>query len=411
MRVVVTGMSAVTPIGNSWDQVHKSLRSGFSGNVIVEKWRNIKGLESYLAAPSELDENHYIPPKKKRSMSRVSLIACQTADKALQMSGLNIEELDKESIGVAYGSSFGSSDQLVPFGRVVSDNQVRGISPTGYIQIMGHTAAVNLSLFLGVNGRLIPTSSACASGGQAIGYAFEAIQNNIHPIMIAGSAEELSPAQVAVFDSFYAASREHENPRTAARPFSRDRNGIVVGEGGATFVLESFEHAQKRNAPILAEIVGFATNTDGRNIIKPNVAMMIKVMKKALESASLKPEQVGYINVHAAGSQADAAEAQAIQQLFGCSPFVSSTKGHTGHLLGGCGAVEAWLSINMMNQNWYVPTLNLTDVADDCSGPRYIVGKGKELGCDYVMSNNFAFGGVNASLIFKRYDGAVAKGA
>ena len=402
-RVVVTGMSAITPIGNTWSEVHEQLCAGISGIRFMEEWSDIQGLGSFLAAPVSLNPEHTISRSLSRGMSRVSLLAAQTAERALSVSQLSLEHINPENVGIAYGSSFGSSEQLVPFGRVLSERKVRGISPTGYIKLMGHTAAVNLSLFLGIKGRLIPTSTACASGGQAIGYAYETIKNGIHPVMIAGSADELSPMQTAVFDSFFAASREHDSPSTAARPFSKDRAGMVVGEGGATFILEDLEHALNRGAPILAEIAGFATNLDGHHIIKQDEDMMRKVILEALKSADLLPDQIGYINAHAAGTEGDSGEARVLKRIFGNNTPVSSSKGHIGHAFGGGSAMEAWLSINMMNEGWFAPTLNLEEIDSECSGIQHIPREGLLRDCEYIMSNNFAFGGVNTSVIFKRY--------
>ncbi|WP_066015082.1 beta-ketoacyl-ACP synthase [Endozoicomonas atrinae] len=402
-RVVVTGMSALTPIGNDWPQAHDSLNRGDSGVVLMDEWRSIDGLGCFLAAPVKTDSLSRLPRKVLRTMSRVSCIAAETAQKAIEESRLALSGVDMENVGIAYGSSFGSAEQLPAFARVASENKVRGISPTAYVQLMSHTASINLSLLLGIKGRLYPTSSACASGGQAIGYAYEAICQGVHPVMIAGSAEELSPMQVAVFDSFYAACRSTESPAQAAKPFAHDRNGLVVGEGGATFVLEELSYAQQRGAPILAEVVGFATNLDGSHVTRQDVTMMKRVMERALDSAGIKPWQVGYINAHAAGTQSDGVEAEAIRQVFGDHVPVSSSKGHIGHALGGCGSLEAWLSINMMNQEWFAPTLNLNHVAEDCSGLAHIEPKGLYKSCDYIMSNNYAFGGVNVSLIFKRW--------
>ncbi|MET4692973.1 beta-ketoacyl synthase N-terminal-like domain-containing protein [Endozoicomonas lisbonensis] len=348
-RVVVTGMSAATPIGNTWQTAHSNLRAGNSGIRYMDEWEDIQGLSSLLAAPVTEAIGQNLPRKQLRAMSRVSRIAAQTTSEALSMSGLNLLEYDQENVGIAYGSSFGSADQLVPFGRVLSERVVRGISPTGYIKLMGHTAAVNLSQFTGAKGRLIPTSTACASAGQAIGYAWETIRQGIHPVMIAGSSEELSPMQVAVFDSFYAASRDHDRPEAASRPFSKDRSGIVVGEGGATFILEDLEHAQARNAPILAEITGFATNMDGHHLIQQNPDRLRRVIEMSLQSAGLKANQIGYINANASGAESDYQEVDIIRSLFGSSTPVASSKGHIGQAFGGGGAMESWLTINMMN--------------------------------------------------------------
>ena len=402
-RVVVTGMSAATPLGDSWLEVKEKLKSGSSGIRRMNEWSDIKGLGSLLAAPARPDIGQDIPRKKSRAMSRVSKIAAETAGSALAMSQLSMEEVGDENIGIAYGSSFGSSEQLVPFGRVFSENTVRGISPSGYIKLMGHTTAVNLSLYLGVKGRLIPCSSACASGGQALGYAYETIKQGIHPVMIAGSSEELSPMQVAVFDSFYAASKQHLSPSTAVKPFDQNRNGTAIGEGGATFVLEDLDHALSRKAPIIAEITGFATNMDGSHIIQQDRKMMTQVIQSALKSANLKANDIGYINAHASGTESDITEAAVIRDLFGSGTPVASNKGHIGHCLGGCGSIESWLSICMMNEEWFAPSLNLETIDPGCSGIGHIKPDGLEQLCNYVMNNNFAFGGVNISIIFKRW--------
>ncbi len=401
-RVVITGMSALTSIGDCWEVVRANLQAGHSGVVVMDEWKSIQGLNCYLAAPAIFEHGHY-PRKKVRGMSRVSLMATKVTEQSLAESGISSEHRDYNNLGIAYGSSIGATEQFVPFGRVLSDNLARGVSPTGYIQMMSHTAAVNLSVFFGLKGRMIPTSAACASGGQALGYAYEAIKHGITPWMIAGSAEALCPTQVAVFDSFYSASLSHEAPGKAIKPFDSHRDGLVVGEGAASFILEELEHALARNAPIIAEIVGFATNMDGSHITRPDSGIMAEVMKQALSSASLMPEAIGYINAHAAGTTGDSAEALAVRDVFSDSVPISSVKGYLGHTLGACGALEAWLTINMMNEDCFAPTLNLESIGDDCEGIQHIMHCSKELRAKYVMTNNFAFGGVNTSVIFKRW--------
>ncbi len=401
-RVVITGMSALTSIGNHWGEVRDNLLAGNSGVAIMDEWKFIQGLNCYLAAPVTFKHSHY-PRKKVRGMSRVSLMATRVTEQSLADSGISGDHCDYTRLGIAYGSSIGATEQFVPFGRVLSDNLARGISPTGYIQMMSHTAAVNLSIFFGIKGRMIPTSAACASGGQALGYAYEMIKQGLTPWMIAGSAEALCPTQVAVFDSFYSASLNHKAPHKSVKPFDSLRDGLVVGEGAASFILEDLDHALARKAPIIAEVAGFATNMDGSHITRPDSDIMALVMKQALSAASLAPENIGYINAHAAGTAGDRAEAEAIRKVFSDRVPVTSSKGHIGHTLGGCGALEAWLTINMINEGWVAPTLNLESVADDCGGIQHIMHNHKMLDIDYAMTNNFAFGGVNTSLIFKRW--------
>ena len=397
-------MSAATPLGCHWSAVLKKLQSGQSGIRYMHEWEHIQGLSSLLAAPADELPGNEISRKKARSMSHVAIIASHTANKALENSRLVLSEQDKDNVGIAYGSSFGSYDQMVPFAKILMDGQARGISPTNYIKMMGHTAAVNLSLLLGFKGRLIPTSSACASGGQALGYAYETIKHGIHPVMIAGSAEELSPLPTAIFDSFFAASRNNKEPEQSAMPFSENRNGMVVGEGGATFVLEELEYALSRGAPILAEVVGFSTNMDGHHTVKQDKSRMKAVITSALASAELKPEQIDFINAHASGVNGDKDEAQVIYDIFGDRVPVASYKGHIGHTLGGCGSIESWLSINMMNQGWIAPTFNLCSGDKSCSNINFVTDSGLKKECNYIMNNNFAFGGVNVSVIFKRWE-------
>ena len=269
--------------------------------------------------------------------------------------------------------------------------------------MMPHTAAVNLSLYFKTTGRLIPSGTACTSGSLAIGYAYEAIKNGAQDIMIAGGAEEFSPTQVAVFDTLFATSTKNNTPSVTPSPFDANRDGLVIGEGAGTLILEEYEHAKARGAKIYAELVGFGTNTDGTHITQPNAITMAECMKLALETANLSPDKIGYINAHGTGTgHGDIAETTATEQIFGSHTPISSLKSYTGHTLGACGALEAIWSIEMMNNDWFAPTLNLTQVDEKCGKLDYIKSEGRNIKTNYVMSNNFAFGGINTSLIFKR---------
>jgi 3-oxoacyl-[acyl-carrier-protein] synthase II len=270
--------------------------------------------------------------------------------------------------------------------------------------MMGHTAPVNIGLFFKTKGRIIPTSSACTSGSQGVGYAYEAIKFGRQTVMLAGGSEELHPTQAAVFDTLFATSTRNDEPERTPRPFDRDRDGLVIGEGACTLVLEELSHAQARGARILAEVVGFGTNSDGWHVTHPNPETMRVAMELALQDAGARPEQVGYVNGHGTATEnGDLAESQATAALFGEAVPFSSLKSYIGHTLGACGALEAWMTIQMMREGWAAPTLNLEHVDERCGRLDYIRGDLRPIDTDLVMSNNFAFGGINTSLLFRRW--------
>jgi 3-oxoacyl-[acyl-carrier-protein] synthase II len=225
--------------------------------------------------------------------------------------------------------------------------------------------------------------------------------------MIAGGAEELSATQAAVFDTLFATSTRNNTPHSTPAPFDANRDGLVIGEGAGSFVLEEMESALERCAPIIAEIVGFGTNSDGQHVTQPAAETMSMAMKLALEDAGVPPQEIGYVNAHGTATDlGDVAESQATRDALGWKVPTSSLKSYMGHTLGACGAIEAWLTLQMMEEKWFAPTVNLTEVDPRCADLDYICGTGREIDTDYVMSNNFAFGGVNTSLIFKRWQGA-----
>ena len=278
------------------------------------------------------------------------------------------------------------------------------ITATSYVQMMPHTTAVNTGLFFGLMGRVIPTSSACTSGSQAIGYAYEAIRFGLQDAMVAGGAEELCPSEVAVFDTLFATSTLNDTPSVTPKPFDRTRDGLVIGEGAGTLMLEELEHAKARGAKIYAEIVGFATNCDATHITQPNRVTIQRCIEDALRMAELSPADIGYISAHGtATGRGDVAESQATAAVFGNKTPISSIKSFLGHTLGACGAIEAIYAIQMMREGWFSPTINLSEPDPECGNLDYIMGEERQIETDYVMSNNFAFGGINTSLIFKRW--------
>jgi 3-oxoacyl-[acyl-carrier-protein] synthase II len=305
-------------------------------------------------------------------------------------------------MGVAYGSSSGSVAPIRAFGEMLATGSMAGVTSTSYIQMMSHTAAVNIGLFFGLTGRVIPTASACTSGSQAIGYAYEAIRFGRAEMMIAGGAEELSAGGAAVFDTLYATSQQNDSPSLTPRPFDRARDGMMVGEGAGTLILEEREHALARGATIYAEVVGFGTNSDGVHVTQPEAPTMAQAMRLALADAGLPASAIGYVNAHGtATDRGDVSESHATHEVLGRVP-ISSLKSYFGHTLGACGALEAWLSIEMMNRGWFAGSANLVEVDPACGELDYLTGAGRQIEVEHVMSNNFAFGGINTSLILRR---------
>ncbi len=407
-RVAVTGMAGITAFGDNWATIEAHLRSGKNAVRRMHEWDYFDNLNSRLGAPVDdfATPGHY-SRKMVRSMGRVSLMAVRASEMALLDAGL----LDDPSIrdgrmGIAYGSSAGSVDPVRVFGRMLDTGSMQGVTSTSYIQMMPHTAAGNVGLFFGLKGRVVPTSSACTSGSQGIGYAYEAIRFGRQQMMLAGGAEELSAPGAAVFDTLFATSCRNEAPETTPRPFDRERDGLVVGEGATTLVLEDFDSARARGARIYAEIVGYASNSDGLHITQPEASTMAVVMRDALADAGLSASAIGYVSAHGtATDRGDVAESQATQQVLGSGKPISSMKSYLGHTLGACGAIEAWWAIEMMRRGTFAPTLNLTTPDPACGELDYLMDAWRMLETEYIMSNNFAFGGINTSLIFKRiYD-------
>ncbi|WOE85944.1 beta-ketoacyl-ACP synthase [Aeromonas veronii] len=407
-RVVVTGMAGVTAFGNDWASVKPRLQAGRNAVVTMHEWGVYDGLNTRLAAPiSDFALPAHYPRKKIRAMGRVSEMSTVASELALEQAKLlNEPVLSDGRTGIAYGSSTGSTAPISAFGAMLNDKTTANITATTYVQMMPHTTAVNTGLFFGLRGRVIPTSSACTSGSQGIGYAYEAIRHGYQTVMVAGGAEELCPSEAVVFDTLFATSQLNDTPELTPRPFDRDRDGLVIGEGAATLVLEELEHALARGAHIIAELVGFATNCDAAHVTQPQSQTMQLCMQMALDQAGLRPEQIGYISAHGTATErGDIAESQATAAIFGKQTPISSLKSYFGHTLGACGAIEAWLSLEMLHDGWFAPTLNLANPAPACEPLDHITGQGRQLEIEYLMSNNFAFGGINTSLIFRRWHG------
>jgi 3-oxoacyl-[acyl-carrier-protein] synthase II len=405
-RVVVTGFGGITALGQDWPTIERALRDNVSGVARIAEWDRYAELNTRLGGPVP---SFQLPPqytrKVMRTMGRVAMLGTRATEIAMEDAGLIDDPVvGSGEMGVAYGSCTGSPDAIRDFGSMLLTGDVGGINATTYLRMMPHTAAANIGLYFGMKGRVIPACSACTSGSQSIGYAYEAIRFGRATLMAAGGAEELCASEAAVFDTLYATSTRNDTPQQTPSPFDRNRDGLVIGEGACTLILEDLEHARARGATIYAEIVGFSSNSDGDHPTHPNSGTMEVAMRMALKDAAVSPDAIGYVNAHAtATEQGDIAESQAMHRLFGRAVPVSSAKGHLGHTLGACGAIESWFSIQMMRSGWFMPTLNLREVDERCGDLDYIMNGGRQIECEYIMKNNFAFAGINTSLIYRRW--------
>lgn len=405
-RVVITGMAGISPLGNDIETVEAALRARRNAVRYMPEWDIYDGLNTRLGAPAaDFQLPAHYTRKRIRSMGRVSIMATRSCEMALEEAGLlDHPVLQSGETGVAYGSSSGTPDAIGSFASMLFKHTTDQIKANTYIQMMSHTTSVNVAVFFGLKGRMIPTSSACTSGSLAIGMAYEAIRAGQQKVMLAGGGEELSATQAAVFDTLFATSTANDAPETAPAPFDADRDGLVIGEGAASFVLEELDHAKARGAPIIAEIAGFGTNSDGQHVTQPTAETMGIAMKLALADANLPPDEIGYVNAHGTATDVgDVAESEATRTAFGRAVPISSLKSYMGHTLGACGSIEAWATLHMQRKGWFAPTINLKNIDPRCAELDYIMGEGREIDTGYVMNNNFAFGGVNTSLIFKRW--------
>ena len=404
-RVVITGVGGITAFGRDWTSIQTGFVQGKNAVVHMDWQDRFPELEAQLGAPvADYQAPEHWTRKQLRSMGRGTQMAVDAAEQALADAGLLGDERIRDGrMGVAAGSSVGSTKDVGVMGDLLLHGNSRQFNANTYVRMMPHTVAANIGIFFGLTGRVIPTSSACSSGSQGIGYAYEAIKYGVIDMMLAGGSEEFCPSEVYVFDSLYAASRRNDAPELTPRPYDTSRDGLVIGEGAGILVLEELEHARRRGAKIYAEIVGYGANSDGTHITQPQQETMQRCMELALRDAGIRPEQVGYVNGHGTATEkGDIAETQATAAVFGRVPL-SSQKSYFGHALGACGALESWFSIEMMNSGWFAPTLNLDNIDPLCGDVDYIREQGREIHTDYVVNNNFAFGGVNTSLVFKRW--------
>ncbi len=407
-KVVITGMGAVSPYGLGVERLMEGLRAGRCAVVnLRQQWEPlIKDLDCWLGAPlKEPLDSRQIPRTFRRSMGRVAILAYIAAREALDQSRIPPECCGSGRMGVAFASTLGSTSSLEHFFGAYFRGQARGL-PTGtFFQCMSHTCAANLAHALGITGRVTSPNAACASSLQAIGYGFEAIQAGKQDVMLCGGAEELHALVSASFDLVHATSCHfNHTPTRTPRPFDRDRDGTVCGEGAGALVLESEESARRRGAGILGEVLGYATTADAGHLAQPRTESITACLNMGLDAAGLGPEAIDYVNAHATGTtEGDKAEAQALRRVFGENRVpVSSFKGYFGHTLGASGALELIACLNMQRRGYLIPTLNLEVPGADCGGLDHVTAV-READVERLVKNNFAFGGVNAVLVLKRY--------
>ena len=402
-RVVVTGVAGISPIGSEWATVKEHLLDCRTGVARIVDWSDVRGLNCHLGAPADFRLPGEWPRKMRRSLGRVSAMAVRATELALESAGLLGDPLLRlGNVGVAYGSSSGSTESLRAAGEFVATRSTASLPANTYIKMMPHTTAAAIGMFFGLTGRLLPSSTACTSGSLSIGMAYETIRHGYQDVMVAGGADELDIPAVAVFDTLYATSTRNDDPGSTPRPFDADRDGLVVGEGAGTFVVEALDHAQDRAAPILAEIIGFGTNSDGKHPTQPSRETMADAMRLALADAGVAAAGIGYVNAHGTATElGDIAESQATHDVFGGDVPISSLKSYLGHTLGACGSLEAWMTLEMLRDGWAAPTVNLETVDGRCAPLDYIRSAPRRLRTDCFMTNNFAFGGVNTSLVFR----------
>lgn len=401
--VVVTGIGIVSPLGNSYPRLCDALLRGESGVREIAALEQVGGLRSRLGAVVDGIDPKAIPRKFRRSMSEMSIYAYLASEEALAMAAYPQERLADGRLGVCIGSTLGSTATSENFFRdYFRDHSLERMKAGLFFQLMGHTCAANVSQAFGITGRMLSPSAACATGCQAIGYAYEQVAFGRQDAMLCGGADELHPLTVATFDVMNAASTAfNRQPAAAPRPFDRARDGVVCGEGSGILLLERKDQALRRGATILAEIAGFATGSDTSSIANPDVGALANCMRLALDDAGLAAADIDYVNAHATGTEhGDIAEAEALRALFGDRVPVSSLKGHLGHCMAASGSIELAGSIGMLQRQTLVGTRNLEQVDERCDGLDHLQ-RNRERPVRTILKNNFAMGGVNSTIIIR----------
>lgn len=402
MQIFITGFALCSPLGSDPTHVFENLKKGRSSTVFMPEWANKNILPSPLAAPILDFISADIPRSYKKTMSRVSELATVTLKKCIESAHLDITLIDPKKFLYLSGTATNTSKEVAPFINHLEKDQ-NFMYGHQYLKFMNHSAAANTSSALGLRGTVIPLSSACATSSQAIVLGWELIKSGLYDIAICGGADELDIVTPVVFESLKSASTNYTNtPNKTPRPFDKDRDGVIASEGASFVVLESAASALKRGATPIVELISGYSFKSTPSLTQNSTESIEFTMATALERANLAPEKISYINAHASGTViGDAQEARAIKNLFHSTNCpVSSLKGHFGHSFAACGALELIMSIYMMKEGIIIPTLNLDSISDDCAGLNHVTSL-LEMPISVVLSNNFGFGGINTSVIFK----------
>lgn len=406
-RVVITGYSAITPIGRTKKEILENLKNGVSG---VKPLRNDSLLSQHISSnvfgTVDYPIEYGFERKYRKTMGPVAFYACQTAKEALDMSGMTPDFITSGRLGVAFGSTHGSpSVQRNIYETFFSQAEegIRSISAVDYLKSMVHTTAVNITKMFGITGRVISSSTACTTSSQAIGFGYEMVKFGIQDAMLCGGADEYDATTVAVFDNLLACStRFNDTPHLTPRPFDSKRDGLVVGEGSGALILEEYESARKRGAEILGEVIGFACNNNGGDLILPNRDGIQATLRLALDNARISPDDVDFVSAHATATKmGDVIEAQAIGNVYGKGPVVAGLKSYMGHTMGSCGAIETIITLHLMQEGLMVPTLNLDEVDERCAMIRHSRSLA-DMDISTATIQNFAFGGVNTVIVLKK---------
>jgi 3-oxoacyl-[acyl-carrier-protein] synthase II len=401
-RAVITGYGAITPIGYSVTEMMQALDDRVCATrSMTDKWNRFGTLRCQVGAPVELRDPKAIPRPQRRTMSTMSILGVQASVQALAHAGIDAKTIPGDpKFGCIMGSTTGSPEAITKTYEVLlSKNEYMLLGASEFFQCVSHTVALNVAQYFGIRGLVSATSAACASGLQAVGAAYDQIRLGRQDVMLCGGAEELHETTVGSFDILYAASSAfNDSPSQTPRPFDAKRDGLVCGEGAGVIVIENYDHAVRRGAKILAEVVGYHTCSNGVHVSQSDDASMTTCMNTTLEAAGLNARDIGYVNAHATGTpQGDAAEVRAIRSVFGDQIPVSSLKGNMGHTLGASGPIELAATIEMMHRGTIQPTHNLQDVAEDCAGIAHVREK-RAHRFDAFLKNSFAFGGINSAI-------------
>jgi 3-oxoacyl-[acyl-carrier-protein] synthase II len=408
-RVVITGSSAITPIGHTQEAIVHSLTHGLSGvKQIKDDALLTQHIHSGVFGTVDYPISYDFKRRDRKTMGPVAYYACYVAQEALQQSGLNEAFIQSGRMGVAFGSTHGSPTvQRDIYRTFFSDDasKLKNVGAVDYLKSMVHTTAVNITKMFGITGRVISSSTACTTSSQSIGFGYEAVKYGLQDAMLCGGADEYDTTTVAVFDNLLACSTEYNaTPHRTPRPFDKQRDGLVVGEGAGAVVVEAYDHAKARGAQIQAEIIGFACGNNGGDLILPNIDGISRTIQAGLENAGIQPEAVDFISAHATGTKmGDVMEAQALGKIFADGPAVSGLKSYMGHTMGSCGAIETIIALYMMALGFIPPTLNLEQIDERCNMIRHVT-RLQQSAVNIAAIENFAFGGVNTILFLKKID-------